>query len=311
MYKQWKENEIDYLRDNYGIISLSELADYFGTTINSVKRCAERHNIKSARAWTDEEIIFLQKHYKDMTYKELSSYLQRSKSAIDLKINRLGLIKSKYTYNKDFFENIDTEEKAYWLGFMFADGYIVNNENRYGEDEFGLTLAEDSLDSIKKFKKSLRATNPIRYDKSKEKGQTSVKLVLRSQKTVNDLIDKGCVKQKSLILQPPKKVPEKLLSHFIRGFFDGDGSLMKYNYNNYTSYQIEFTTTYEMAIWLREIFGKGDVRKEKRRDFTWYYSIGGNRQVLDICHYMYDEATIWMDKKYARYQELLAKYNES
>lgn len=217
----------------------------------------------------------------------------------------------KYFHDFDFFENIDTEEKAYWLGFMFADGYIVNHENRYGEDSFGLTLAEDSLDSIEKFKKSLHATNPILYDNSKSIGQPQAKIVLTSQKTVNDLIDKGCVKQKSLILQPPKKVPEKLLSHFIRGFFDGDGSLMKYNYNNYPSYQIGFTTTYEMAIWLREIFGKGDIRKEKRRDFTWYYSIGGNRQVLDICHYMYDEATIWMDRKYARYQELLAKYNES
>lgn len=217
----------------------------------------------------------------------------------------------KYFHDFDFFENIDTEEKAYWLGFMFADGYIVNHENRYGEDSFGLTLAEDSLDSIEKFKKSLNATNPILYDNSKSIGQPQAKIVLTSQKTVNDLIDKGCVKQKSLILQPPKKVPEKLLSHFIRGFFDGDGSLMKYNYNNYPSYNINFTTTYEMAIWLRDIFGKGDVRKEKRRDFTWYYSIGGNRQVLDICHYMYDEATIWMDRKYARYQELLAKYNES
>lgn len=217
----------------------------------------------------------------------------------------------KYFHDFDFFENIDTEEKAYWLGFMFADGYIVNHENRYGEDSFGLTLAEDSLDSIEKFKKSLHATNPILYDNSKSIGQPQAKIVLTSQKTVNDLIDKGCVKQKSLILQPPKKVPEKLLSHFIRGFFDGDGSLTKYNYNNYTSYQIQFTTTYEMAIWLREIFGKGDVREEKRRDFTWYYLIGGNRQVLDICHYMYDEATIWMDRKYARYQELLAKYNES
>lgn len=217
----------------------------------------------------------------------------------------------KYFHDFDFFENIDTEEKAYWLGFMFADGYIVNHENRYGEDSFGLTLAEDSLDSIEKFKKSLHATNPILYDNSKSIGQPLAKIVLTSQKTVNDLIDKGCVKQKSLILQPPKKVPEKLLSHFIRGFFDGDGSLMKYNSNNYPSYQIEFTTTYEMAIWLRDIFGKGDVHKEKRRDFTWYYSIGGNRQVLDICHYMYDEATIWMNRKYARYQELLAKYNES
>lgn len=217
----------------------------------------------------------------------------------------------KYFHDFDFFENIDTEEKAYWLGFMFADGYIVNHENRYGEDSFGLTLAEDSLDSIEKFKKSLHATNPILYDNSKSIGQPLAKIVLTSQKTVNDLIDKGCVKQKSLILQPPKKVPEKLLSHFIRGFFDGDGSLTKYNYNNYPSYNIEFTTTYEMAIWLRDIFGKGDVHKEKRRYFTWYYSIGGNRQVLDICNYMYDEATIWMNRKYARYQELLSKYNES
>lgn len=47
----------------------------------------------------------------------------------------------KYFHNIDFFEVIDTEEKAYWLGFMYADGYIINNENRYGEDGFGLTLA--------------------------------------------------------------------------------------------------------------------------------------------------------------------------
>ena len=40
----------------------------------------------------------------------------------------------KYFHNENFFETIDTEEKAYWLGFMFADGYIINNENRYGED---------------------------------------------------------------------------------------------------------------------------------------------------------------------------------
>ena len=119
----------------------------------------------------------------------------------------------KYFHDFDFFENIDTEEKAYWLGFMFADGYIVNHENRYGEDSFGLTLAEDSLDSIEKFKKSLHATNPILYDNSKSIGQPQAKIVLTSQKTVNDLIDKGCVKQKSLILQPPKKVSEKLPVH--------------------------------------------------------------------------------------------------
>ena len=107
----------------------------------------------------------------------------------------------KYFHDIDFFETINTEEKAYWLGFMYADGYIVNHENRYGEDDFGITLAEDSIDSIEKFKASIKATNPIRYDNSKQ-GQKQVKLVCCSQKTVNDLIDKGVLKGKSLILIP-------------------------------------------------------------------------------------------------------------
>ena len=174
----------------------------------------------------------------------------------------------KYFHDFDFFEIINTEEKAYWLGFMYADGYIVNNENRYGEDSFGLALSEDSLDSIQKFKKSLKATNPIRYDNSKKPGQRQVKLVMSSQKTVNDLMDKGVVKQKSLILQPPTEVPENLICHFIRGFFDGDGSLAKHEHKNckHISFQINFTTTYKMAKWLLDIFQIGSIFPEKRRD---------------------------------------------
>lgn len=219
----------------------------------------------------------------------------------------------KYFHDFNFFETIDTEEKAYWLGFMYADGYIVNNEEKYGEDAFGLTLAEDSLDSIEKFKTSLKATNPIRYDDSKHIGQKQVKLVCCSQKTVNDLIDKGVLKQKSLVLKPPTKVPLELIHHFIRGFFDGDGSLTKYEHKNstYISFGINFTTTYSMAQWLQNIFQMGNVFPEKRRQATWYYSVGGNQQVLKICHYMYDDATIWMDRKYNRYKELLVKYDEN
>ena len=219
----------------------------------------------------------------------------------------------KYFHDVDFFEIIDTEEKAYWLGFMYADGYIINNENHYGEDDFGLTLAEDSLDSIEKFKKSINATNPIRYDDSKGIGQRQVKIVCRSQKTVNDLIDKGVLKNKSLILKPPTKVPQELIRHFIRGFFDGDGSLTRYQNKNCThvAFGINFTTTYDMAKWLQNIFQTGNVFPEKRRKATWYFSLGGNQQVLKFCHYMYDNASIWMDRKYNRYKELLEKYGEN
>lgn len=264
-----------------------------------------------------EQIIEAYKN--NMSIREIQRNYGATRPSVSQFLEEKGIKKSKgnhyrkYFHDFDFFETIDTEEKAYWLGFMYSDGYIVAS-HEYGEDSFGLTLAMDSIDSIEKFKKSLKATNPIRYDNSPQKGQKLAKLVCTSQKTVDDLIDKGVYKQKSLILKPPKKVPQELLRHFIRGFFDGDGTITKYfsTGDNRVHFGISFTTTYEVAVWLQEVLGgRGSVFPDKRREHTWYYSIGGNRQVLKLCHYMYEEATIWMDRKYSRYQELLKMYDEN
>ena len=60
---------------------------------------------------------------------KLSKKLSKTKSAIDLKINRLGLKKSNYNYDYSFFNEINSELKAYWLGFIAADGCVSVNEN--------------------------------------------------------------------------------------------------------------------------------------------------------------------------------------
>ena len=248
----------------------------------------------------------LEKKY-NVSRSTISSYLEK----IDIKKIK-GNHYRKYFHDEDFFEKIDSEEKAYWLGFMFADGYIVDNEKRYGQDAFGLALAKDSIDSLEKFKKSIKATNPITWDTSKKGSQPQGRLLMRSQKTVNDLIDKGCVKQKSLILQPPKNIPDDLIRHFIRGFFDGDGSLIKYERTkNSIAYSINITSTYEMVKWIKQVFQIGQIFPEKRREQTWYFTVDGNQQVIKLYHYLYDEATIWMDRKYNRFQELLNKYSEN
>lgn len=220
----------------------------------------------------------------------------------------------KYTHNENYFEIIDTEEKAYWLGFIFADGYIQNHDNRYGQDAMGITIADYDIDVLEKFKISIEATNPIILCKnSQNNGHDCVRILLTSQKTVNDLIDKGCYKNKSTILEPPKNLPQELIIHFIRGMFDGDGSLIKYQHKDCKSisYQINFTTTYKMANWLRDSLQMGSIYPEKRRNDTWYFGFGGNQQVINFYHYLYDNATIWMDRKYNRFQELLSKYGEN
>lgn len=216
----------------------------------------------------------------------------------------------KYYHDFDFFENIDTEEKAYWLGFMFADGYIIDQSNRYGEDHFGITLHENDIKTLEDFKKSIHATNPI--TNVSHDNRKLMRILMTSQKTVNDLISHGCVKQKSLILKPPVGVPQELIHHFIRGFFDGDGSIFynksKFEQKNCTGtpqFNICITSTKEMIEWLIDIIGIGNISKEMRREKTWYYRQSGNHKTKIFCDFIYKDATIFMERKYKLYQNLL------
>ena len=223
-----------------------------------------------------------------------------------------------YNHNEFYFHDIQAEHPAYWLGFMFADGYIINNEERYGQDQFGLSLALEDKEMINLFKQDLEATNPIHeYERNTHtKGQPLCRIQLTSQQTVDDLIFYGCTKQKSRTLQPPKNLPEKVIHHFIRGFFDGDGSITKVKNERYKitdgyAYGINITTTYAMAEWLQYFFEMGSIVKDNRRETTYYYSLGGHRQVIKFYHILYDTATIYMPRKFLRFQELLNKYDES
>lgn len=216
----------------------------------------------------------------------------------------------KYTHQYDFFKNIDNEVKAYWLGFMFADGYIVDYSKRYGEDHFGMTLHGKDVNMLERFKQDIKATNPI-IDVSRENRYLK-RLVMVSQETVDDLISHGCFKQKSLILEPPKDIPENLIHHFIRGFFDGDGSIF-YNKSAFEahetwltpSFSINITSTKAMVEWLIEILGFGNIHKEERREKTWYYCQSGNYKVKSFCDFIYKDATVYMPRKYELYQKLL------
>jgi hypothetical protein len=216
----------------------------------------------------------------------------------------------KYYHNFDFFENIDTEEKAYWLGFMFADGYICDYTNRYGEDKFGITLHVDDIQTLEAFKHSIKATNPITDVSSN--GRKLRRILMSSQKTVDDLISHGCTKQKSLTLKPPINIPNNLINHFIRGFFDGDGSIF-YNKSEFEkheawltpSFSICITSTKEIIEWIIDVVGFGHIAKEPRREKTWYYRQNGNNKVKQFCDYIYKDATIYMERKYNLYKELL------
>lgn len=134
----------------------------------------------------------------------------------------------KYAVNQNYFEKIDNEWKAYWLGFLYADGWICSDKC-----VLGLTLCLSDADHVQKFKDSLQAENKIYYTEPKEMivcgrqvhSQGQARININNQKLCDDLNALGCVARKTLVLQFPtlEQVPEHLMRHFIRGFFDGDG----------------------------------------------------------------------------------------
>lgn len=213
----------------------------------------------------------------------------------------------KYTYNKNFFKVIDTEEKAYWLGFIYADGYIVNGINGKNKDALGITLNDKDKGHIDKFKKSIDSNHPIKIYKTKY-GSNSARIIIQDEELVEDLIKLGVLRNKSLILKFPTTniVDESLIYHFIRGYFDGDGSFKKKG-RKIRGYDFSVLGTIEFLTELRTYLGiDNDIRKcNKNNDSNNYHlTFGGNQKVKQISKLLYKNANIYLDRKYKRYKEI-------
>ena len=213
----------------------------------------------------------------------------------------------KYTYNKDFFKVIDTEEKAYWLGFIYADGYIVNGIKGKNKDSLGITLSNEDKEHIEKFKKSIDSNHPIRIYKTKY-GSNSARIIIQDEELVADLIELGVLRNKSLILKFPTTdmVDKSLIYHFIRGYFDGDGSFKKKG-QKLNGYDFSVLGTIEFLTELRTYLGvDNEIRKcNKNNDSNNYHlTFGGNQKVKQVANMLYGNANIYLDRKYKRYREI-------
>lgn len=123
----------------------------------------------------------------------------------------------------------------------------------------------------------------------------------------------GVVPRKSLILTFPtfEQVPEHLMIHFIRGYFDGDGHIK----NNKNSIAFELLGTYEFLNGLIDFLQLKNTdfiwRKDKRHSGNTYSIHVKTQKSLEIFHNMYDEATIYLDRKFEKFNEILEKRSKS
>ena len=204
----------------------------------------------------------------------------------------------KYNFNQDYFENIDTDEKAYWLGFFFADGCITINKKgdnkQYSQYKIQLTSIDREI--IEKFSKAIDYNNnKISVYKDKY-----YYLHLTSKKMFDDLSFLKCTERKSLILTFPN-IDQIYISHFIRGYFDGDGSISTRDQNVkfknhiaiYTSANIHFCGTLEFLTELKSNIpfltnSKLKIEKDNRKSTNCYsLRFSGYKRIKLFYDYIY------------------------
>ena len=170
--------------------------------------------------WTKDEIQILKNNYSNLYIEDLMNLLPgRTQNSIFLKANKLGLKRKnidsrsrrKYNFNYNYFENIDTPNKTYYLGWALTDGNVSNTQYR-------IRLQKEDIDILEKFSKDINSNYPI-YDRNNYQNK---ELVLSHKKVVDDLYKLGCYPNKTFTIEFPN-IEEKYYWDFIKGLFDGDG----------------------------------------------------------------------------------------
>ncbi len=220
----------------------------------------------------------------------------------------------KHFFNEDYFENIDTEEKAYWLGFIAADGSVVKS-SEYNSYRLYINLSHVDKNHLEKFRNAIGANDIVLQEYTSTigfcnpNGTTTSRIVLNSLKLCEDLAKYHIHQRKSYDIEMPN-IDNDLIPHYLRGLFDGDGSYY-YRYdakNNRYRYVFEVVGASEVFLkqiqeYLLSVNIKTNIYYRKETNSIRLMS-GSKQEILKLINLLYSDANIYLDRKYKKINEI-------
>ena len=211
----------------------------------------------------------------------------------------------KHKLNKDYFKTIDTENKAYWLGFIAADGCIYKmSKTAY---RFQINLKADDINHLIAFNNEIESDYDI-ITKAVGKSE-ACQLKIASKEFTEHLIALGITPRKSLTIQMPE-LRDDLYKHFIRGYFDGDGCITYSKRANKDTYRYKFSIIGGEPM-LEAINNKMnldlsiyDINHSEAVDL----STANKNKIIAIYDYLYKDATIYLESKKEKFEEVLSLF---
>lgn len=215
----------------------------------------------------------------------------------------------KRFFNKSYFKTIDTQNKAYWFGFLYADGSL-NKSNKYDKEpnRLKINISNQDIEILENFLIDIESQdiNIKTYTPNESTYATSLmsEITLNSTEICEDMLRNG-FRKKSILANEDvfNFIPQNLTHHFIRGYFDGDGSI---NINKDITFSgaIKFLEKIDSILKENEIISLSNIYtyNDHRKDKSYILKISTrNNQTQKMFNYMYKNANRFLKRKYNRF----------
>ena len=301
---------IEMYLDDYSKV---DIAKHLGISTQSVTKYLLKNNIQQKEYFISEEtkdlICDLYINEK-MGIKKISKKLNIDYGSVKRALNKKGIklrnlseSQKKYTLNRNYFDDIDTQNKAYILGLLYADGNV-------GKDNYviQICLQEEDKHILEQIKNELNSNRPLYFKETNKKNKSwknTYSLILNDEHMHQSLINKGVVPQKTFKIKFPEFLDEKFISHFIRGYFDGDGCFTCYprkDYPNKYRYGFEIVGQSENILkYFKDFFYKNNIKTNiyyRSTNNTKRLMTGSKSEILKIINLLYYDCNLYIERKY-------------
>lgn len=320
--KLFNETQEKFILDNYTKMSNKEIADVLMCKSAQINTWLSHRNIKRGkeyyfnenRIFSKDDVTFISKNYNSMSATQIGEILGFSKSQIDGKISKLNLDKKQRKKNDMYFSKIDTSLKAYFLGFIYADGYIIYNPQN-ANYELGMSLQSQDKYILDRLNDELGGEFKIYHNKPKtvimkkinnkeiHSGHSDT-LRIYSKNIVEDLISLGIVTNKSSKDVFPA-IDNDFFFDFLRGYIDGDGCY--YTYNNYVYMHITCSSEKPLNYIQEELYRYNIKTHLYQENFKKYRLMCTNTKEMNKlvnCLY-YKDDLFYLKRKYEKIKHFI------
>ena len=299
---------------------IDQIVDKYNTYERNIRIVLKENQIdRKYNSFTNELYERIKYLYESgCTQVQISEIVLISDMSIRKILRRMGVkmrsyskCNQRYKRNQHYFDEIDTQNKAYILGLLYADG-----NNNLNHNCITLSLQECDKEILDRIKTELEYEGKIRFNPLQEKNinhKNQYILAINDEYMSNKLNELGLVPAKSLVAEFPEYLNMSLIRHFIRGYFDGDGSVGFDDKLNRA--HVSIVGTYDVISNMKNILTSMRCPcsiahpKQSKDNNTYCLTLCGNKCSINFLDWIYEDADMKLQRKYNRYIEIKKKFH--